>query len=52
MKKKLSILLLAALFASFAGSGTVMAMEANDNVDATAKGRDNFKPPEILPPQV
>jgi hypothetical protein len=52
VKKKLSILLLAALFTSFAGAGTAMAMEPNDNVDAAAKGRENFKPPEILPPQV
>ncbi|MFC5601833.1 hypothetical protein [Sporosarcina koreensis] len=52
MRKKLSILLLAALFATFAGSGTALAMEQNDSVDATAKGRENFKPPEILPPQV
>ncbi|WP_432362452.1 hypothetical protein [Sporosarcina sp. UB5] len=51
MKKKLSILLLAAIFASFAGTGTVMALEPNDSMDTHAKGRDNFKPPDILPPQ-
>ncbi|GEN84157.1 hypothetical protein SLU01_24690 [Sporosarcina luteola] len=52
MKKKLSVLLLAALFASFAGAGSAMAMEPNDNVDASAIGRENFAPPQILPPQV
>lgn len=52
MRKKLSILLLAALFTSFAGAGSVIAVEPNDSVDANAKGRENFKPPEILPPQV
>lgn len=52
MKKKLSVLLLAAVFASFAGTGSVLAMMPNDNVDANAKGRENFAPPEILPPQV
>lgn len=52
MKKKLSILFLAAMFVTVIGTGNVMAMEPNDNMENFAKGRDNMKPPTILPPQV
>ncbi|MBD7984025.1 hypothetical protein H9649_05495 [Sporosarcina sp. Sa2YVA2] len=51
MKKKMSVLLLAAMFASFIGTGSAMALEPNDSVDTFAKGRENFAPPTILPPQ-
>ncbi|MEZ7171894.1 hypothetical protein [Sporosarcina sp. OR05] len=51
MKKTVSVLLLTALFASFAGAGSAMAMEPNDAMKTFAKGRENFAPPTILPPQ-
>ncbi|MGN7386122.1 hypothetical protein [Sporosarcina sp. SAFN-015] len=52
MKRKLSIILLTAMFAAFAGTGTALAMDPNDSVEANTKGRDNLTPPSILPPQV
>lgn len=51
MKRKLSILLLTAVFAAFAGTGTSFAMEPDDSVSIQTKGRDNLTPPSILPPQ-
>ncbi|MFD1205357.1 MULTISPECIES: hypothetical protein [Sporosarcina] len=53
MKRKLSILLLAAMFTASVGANSAMAaVEPNDNVSTTAKGKDNMHPPSILPPQV
>jgi len=52
MKRKLSIILLTAMFAAFAGTGTALAMEPNDSVSINTKGKDNLTPPSILPPQV
>lgn len=52
MKRKLSIMLLTAVLAAFAGTGSALAMEPNDSVEANTKGKDNLTPPSILPPQV
>ena len=51
MKRKLSIILLTAMFAAFAGTGTAFALEPNDSISTHTKGKDNLTPPSILPPQ-
>ncbi|MCM3744708.1 hypothetical protein M3193_11175 [Sporosarcina luteola] len=52
MKRKLSIVLLTALLAAFAGTGSALALEPDDSVHTNTKGKDNLTPPSILPPQV
>lgn len=51
MKRKMTIILLTAMFAAFAGTGTAFALEPNDSLSTNAKGKDNLTPPSVLPPQ-
>ncbi|MGG0668615.1 hypothetical protein [Sporosarcina koreensis] len=51
MKRKITIILLTAMFAAFAGMGTGFALEPNDSMETNAKGKDNLTPPSVLPPQ-